>query len=160
MLTDHQEDLKLRNIDINNVHPLKVEDLRPRGQTALLDAMGNTLTYFINKKISEPGAFESCIIYVATDGFENASRKYNNEMIKNLISHAKKLKIEVLYLAANQDAILEASKFGLNAENAMNYSETAQNTQEAYRSAGYAAKRARSGASVAFLNMERTRSAK
>ena len=157
---DDREDLKLRSLNIDVVRPLKIGDLRPRGQTALLDAMGTTLSFFINKKISEPAAFESCIIYVATDGFENASRKYNNKMIKNLIEHGKKLGIEVLYLAANQDAILEASKFGLDATNAMDYSETTHNTQEAYRSAGYAAKRARSGAPVGFSQMERTKSAK
>lgn len=157
---DDREDLKLRSLNIDEVRPLKVEDLRPRGQTALLDAMGTTLSFFINKKISEPGSFESCIIYIATDGFENASKKYNNKMIKNLIEHGKKLGIELLYLAANQNAILEASKFGLDATNAMDYSETTQNIQEAYRSTCNAAKRARSGMSVGFSPVERNKSTK
>lgn len=155
---DHEENLKLRSIDIDNVRSLKVSDLRPRGQTALLDAMGNSISYFINKKMVDPVSFNSCIIYVATDGFENASRIYNHNKIKNLINEAKKYNIELLYLGANQDAILEASNFGLDSTNAMNYDETADNIEAAYRSAGRAAKRVRSGATVSFLPAERTAS--
>ena len=151
------EDLKLRSLDIENVYPLNKNDLRPRGQTALLDAMGNTIIYFINKKITMPDSFNNCIIYVATDGMENASKKYNNEEIKNLIIEAKKYNIELLYLGANQDAIFEAGKFGLNVNQAMNYSETSGTVQEAYRSVAKAAKRYRTRTEdLGFLQAERT----
>lgn len=155
---DHQEYIKIRSLDIENVRPLNVKDLMPRGQTALLDAMGSTISFFINKKMCDPNSYDSCIIYVATDGHENCSRKFNNENIKNLIEQAKKYSIEILYLGANQDAILEASKFGLNANQAMNYSENTENVESAYRSAARAAKRYRSGNSVGFLEEERTAS--
>ena len=155
---DHQEYIKIRSLDIENVRPLNVKDLMPRGQTALLDAMGSTISFFINKKMCDPNSYDSCIIYVATDGHENCSRKFNNENIKNVIEQAKKYSIEILYLGANQDAILEASKFGLNANQAMNYSENTENVESAYRSAARAAKRYRSGNSVGFLEAERTAS--
>ena len=155
---DHQEYLKINCLDIENIYPLKVSDLKPRGQTALLDAMGNTITFFINKKMTDPDSFNSCIIYVATDGFENASKKYNNDQIKNLIKEAKKYNIDLLYLGANQDAILEASKFGLDTSQAMNYSETQENVESAYRSAASAAKRQRSGVPIGFLRTERAAS--
>ena len=131
-------------------------DLRPRGKTALLDAMGKTITYFINKKLSDANCFESCIIYVSTDGVENASVLYNYDNIKNLIMNAKKHGIELLYLAANQDAILEASKFGLDSNNALNYSETPENTLAAYRSASALAKRRRLNEPCYFLPSERS----
>ena len=155
---DHQEYIKIRSLDIENVRPLNIKDLIPRGQTALLDAMGSTISFFINKKMCDPNSYDSCIIYVATDGHENCSRKFNNENIKNLIEQAKKYSIEILYLGANQDAILEASKFGLNANQAMNYSENTENVESAYRSAARAAKRYRSGNSAGFLEAERTAS--
>ena len=157
-LFDNEEYLKIRSKNIEDIYTLTKEDLKPRGQTALLDAMGTTLTFFINKKIVNPNSFDSCIIYVTTDGLENCSHKYNNDMIKNLIQHGSTIGIQVLYLGANQDSILEAKKFGLNHENAMNYSETAQNTQEAYRSIGNAAKRVRTGVSIGFSENERARS--
>ena len=61
----------------------------------------------------------------------------------------------MLYIGANQDAILEASKFGLDIEQAMNYSETSQNVESAYRSLASAAKRQRSGMPTGFLLAER-----
>ena len=152
---DTQENLKYNSVDIENVPTLNVKDLKPRGQTALLDAMGNSISYFIKRKKNDDNSFNSCLIYVATDGLENASKKYNNDNIKSLISDAKKFKIEMLYIGANQDAILEASKFGLDTEQAMNYSETSQNVESAYRSLASAAKRQRSGMPTGFLLSER-----
>ena len=155
---DHQEKVMINSLDIENVQPLKVSDLRPRGQTALLDAMGNTITHFINKKMCDKNSFESCIIYVATDGLENCSKKYTNDNIKNLIEQAKKYHIEILYLGANQDAIFEANKFGLDATQAINYSETTETVEAVYRSAARATKRHRSGQSLEFLQSERSAS--
>ena len=152
---DTQENLKYNSIDIENIPTLNVKDLKPRGQTALLDAMGNSISYFVERKKNNDNSFDSCLIYVATDGLENASKKYNNDSIKSLISDAKKSKIEMLYIGANQDAILEASKFGLDTEQAMNYSETSQNVESAYRSLASAAKRQRSGMPTGFLLAER-----
>jgi uncharacterized protein YegL len=152
---DDKEYIKIRSLDIENVRPLSVYDLVPRGQTALLDAIGSTISYFINKKMCNPSSFESCIIYVATDGLENCSKKFSNEDIKNLIKEAKKYSIEVLYLGANQDAIFESSKFGLDESQAMNYSENTENVKAAYRSAANAAKRHRNGNSIGFLLEER-----
>jgi len=155
---DHEEYIKIRSLDIENVIPFNVKDLIPRGQTALLDAMGSTISFFINKKMCNPSSYNSCIIYVATDGCENCSKKFTNENIKNLIEEAKKYSIEILYLGANQDAILEASKFGLDTNQAMNYSENTENVESAYRSAARAAKRYRSGDNPGFLQSERTSS--
>lgn len=155
---DHQEYIKLRSLDINNVRSLKIEDLIPRGQTALLDAIGSTISYFIIKKICEPNSYNSCIIYVATDGLENCSKKFTNNKIKNLIQEAKKYSIEILYIGANQDAILEASRFGLNEEQAMNYNEKTENVNSAFRSLASATKRNISGQSLRFSQQERNAS--
>jgi len=152
---DHESFLKIRSLDIDKIRPIPITELKPRGQTALLDAMGDTILFFINKKLLDPNAYESCIIYVATDGFENASRRYNNDSIKNLIQQAKTFKIEILYLGANQDAILESSKFGLDCSQAINYSERQETVEAVYRSVGSAAKRFRVGASVGFTPDER-----
>ena len=51
-LFDHEEYLLIRSMDIDKVRPIEKRQYVPRGQTALLDAIGNTLTYFINKKIT------------------------------------------------------------------------------------------------------------
>lgn len=152
---DNKEELKFRSANIDDIEPLHVTDLKPRGQTALYDAMGNTISFFMEKKLTNPESFTSCIIYVATDGFENASRIYNCETIRNLISNAKEYNIEILYLGANQDAILEAQKFGLDSSHALNYSENKQNVENAYRCLANVSTRYRSGESIEFTQAER-----
>ena len=152
---DNKEELKFRSVNIDDIEPLHVTDLKPRGQTALYDAMGNTISFFMEKKLTNPESFTSCIIYVATDGFENASRIYNCETIRNLISNAKEYNIEILYLGANQDAILEAQKFGLDSSHALNYSENKQNVENAYRCLANVSTRSRSGESIEFTQAER-----
>lgn len=155
---DHEEKLMINSLDIENITPLKISDLKPRGQTALLDAMGNTISYFINKKMCDPSSFDTCIIYVATDGIENCSKKYTKDNIKNLIEQAKQFSIQILYLGANQDAILEANQFGIDATQAINYSETSETIEAVYRSAARVAKRYRTSNEISFLESERQES--
>lgn len=158
-LFDHEEKLLIRSLNIDQVRPIESHQYIPRGQTALYDAIGNSLTYFMEKKLLNPNAYNKCLIYIVTDGLENCSKKYNSLTLKKLIENAKdKYGIEIIYLAANQDAILEASKIGINLEHALNYSESSENSMGAYRSAASVANRQRSGFNTAFTQEERSQS--
>jgi hypothetical protein len=76
-----------------------------------------------------------------------------------MISEADNLyNIKILYLGANQDAILEANKYGICLDQALNYSENSDNVQSAYRAAASAASRHASGQEIAFTLPERTAS--
>jgi uncharacterized protein YegL len=155
-LFDHEEFLLFRSIPLKDVRPLEERQFMPRGQTALLDAMGNTLQFFMEKKLGNPNAYDSCVIYVATDGYENASKFYSSKKIKDMISNAKaNYNIKVLYLGANQDAIMEANKFGIDSNHAINYSETPENVNAVYRSAAAVVRRARTGEDTSFTPAER-----
>lgn len=156
---DHEESMLYRSIDIKNVKELNKTDYIPRGQTALYDAIGNTLNYFILKKQNDPNLYNKCLIYIVTDGFENCSKKYNETSLKKIIKLAEEeYGIEIIYLAANQDAIFEASKIGILPTHALNYSETSINSQEAYHSAANVANRQRSGFNTSFTQKERNNS--
>lgn len=158
-LFDHEEYLLIRSMDIDKVRPIERRQYVPRGQTALLDAIGNTLTYFINKKIINENAYDNCLVYIVTDGHENSSKYYTHQQIKNLISNAEtNYNIKIVYLAANQDAILEANSLGIDESQALNYSETPENVESAYRSAASAAYRQRTGTNVGFTQAERSES--
>lgn len=136
-LFDHEQQLKWRRIPLEEITELSQAEFVPRGQTALLDALGHTLTYFMEMKLIEPTAYDTCLIYVATDGLENASRQYNRQRIKELIQSAETTYgIKVIYLGANQDAILEANNIGIAAEQAINYAENPESTQAVYRAVG------------------------
>ena len=158
-LFDHEEELLFRSINLKDVRPIERRQYIPRGSTALLDALGNTLHYFMTKKLLENNCFDSCVIYVVTDGLENSSKIYNPQKIKKMIAEAEKsYNIKIIYLGANQDAILEASKYGIGTESALNYSENSQNVQSAYRSVASAVKRVRTGEYNGFTNLERSAS--
>lgn len=157
-LFDDKEELLFRSIDLESVRPLTTKQFVPRGQTALLDAIGNTLTYFMQKKLFDNNSYTNCLIYITTDGYENCSKIYTHDKIKKMINEAEKYNINVIYLAANQDAIFEASRLGIDSGNALNYSENTQNVESAYRYAASVSRRVRSGLGSNFTNAERSAS--
>ena len=73
-LFDHEEKMVWRSKPLSEVTTFDSKDFVPRGQTALLDALGHTLNYFMEKRLMDPNAYTCCLVYVATDGYENASK--------------------------------------------------------------------------------------
>ena len=158
-LFDHEEKMLFRSLNINDVKPLELRQFVPRGQTALYDAIGSSLTYFMEKKLHNPNSYDKCLIYVTTDGCENCSKNFTAKTLKKLIASAQEsYNIELIYLGANQDAILEASKIGIISSHAINYSETSEECISAYRSAANVANRQKSNANTAFTQTERSQS--
>jgi uncharacterized protein YegL len=158
-LFDHEERLLIRSLNIEDVRPLELRQFVPRGQTALYDAIGSSLTYFMEKKLHDPNSYTKCLIYVATDGCENCSKKFNALTLKKLITSAQEsYNIEIMYLGANQDAILEASKIGIEEGHAINFSETKEECEAVYRSLGNVVNRQKSSAKTTFTPAERSQS--
>jgi uncharacterized protein YegL len=158
-LFDNEEILKWRSVDINEISEFPVNEFVPRGSTALLDAIGFTITFFMEKKLINPNAYDSCLICVATDGLENASIKYNKDTIKRLIKNGKETyNIDIVYLGANQDAILEAANIGITEERAINYNENSDSTTAVYRSVGRVVSDNRRNVAPEFSHTERAAS--
>lgn len=153
------EELKIRSINILSIRPLNPNDLKPSGTTALLDAIGNTISYFIEKKIRDENAYENCLIYVATDGLENSSKSFNSDRLKKIIKNGENnYNIKIMYLGANQDAILEASKIGIAADRSINYNESRQASENVYTAVARSAKRSLAGYETQFTQTERNES--
>lgn len=111
------------NADIKTATELSKKNYTPSGGTNLLDAIGYTIeqvnTFLSSKKKSDrPGV----IIVIMTDGHENQSTRYNNEMIKNMVAAAEKADWSFVFLGANIDAFAVGSTFGMNQFNSANYS--------------------------------------
>ncbi len=96
----------------------------PRGWTALLDAIGTSISD-IGKRLSDLPEEErpaKVAVVIMTDGMENKSKKYNRDQIANLIQQQRDVyKWEFQYLGANQDAIGEAAKYNIPAVNAVTF---------------------------------------
>jgi len=114
-------------VPIDNVKELSTNDYNPNGYTALYDAIGESVTT-LAKQIGETDA---ALVTIITDGYENSSRKYNAESIKQLISSFESRNWVFTYLGANQDSMLEAGRIGI--QNSMNWDCTEVGAREMWR---------------------------
>lgn len=123
---------------VKGVRPLSGREYEPEGCTALLDALGKTLTQVRENQRQLVPAFrpERTIVVVITDGMENASREYTLGRVRKLIAQCKEAGWEFLFLGANMDAVAEAAKVGLDANDAANYVSDARGSGLAYSTVG------------------------
>lgn len=108
-------------VPIQSVPPCTLE---PRGFTALLDAVGNTInrTGERLRGMNEQDRPGLVVFVIITDGQENASREFQKARIKEMIEHQQSVyKWQFTYLGANQDSFGEATGLGLPASSAANY---------------------------------------
>lgn len=105
-------------VPIEQVRPLSERDYVPGGCTALLDAVGGAIRYHerVQKNLPEPLRPERTLVCIATDGYENASKKYTYPQVKHMIDAARERGWEFLFLGANIDAAAEVGKLGIDAE--------------------------------------------
>lgn len=111
-------------INIENVKQMTDSDYVTRGCTALMDAIGSTITHIgnIHKYAREEDVPEHTLFIITTDGMENASRTYDSHQVKQMIERQKeKYGWEFLFLGANIDAVSTARNFGIDYRYAVNY---------------------------------------
>ena len=118
-LFDSNGVIKIRDsVKRKNYENLTVKEYAPAAMTPLYDAIGGTIHDI--KKSAKKGSRQALII--VTDGLENASLEYSLSDIKKMCEYAeKKDKWLIIYLGANQDALKEGEKFGVNSDNSMTY---------------------------------------
>lgn len=107
--------------DIKAVPPL---DLRPRGTTAMLDAIGRSVVSLGERLAALPEADRpgTVIFAVMTDGLENASKEYTYPAIKALITQQEtRYSWQFLYMGADQDAIEVGASIGIRPERSLTY---------------------------------------
>jgi hypothetical protein len=102
--------------------------LEPRGNTALLDAVGRAIVETGERlralpENERPGLV---VFVIVTDGQENSSREYTKARVKEMIEHQQNVyKWQFTYLGANQDAFAEAGGMGIRLAGAAHYSDKA-----------------------------------
>lgn len=110
---DHEYLVTYSKMPIGDVVPLTRDTYKPRGSTALLDAIGQT--------IKEWTGDTAPTVIILTDGYENASRKFTKAHVRDLIESKTKDGWQFVYLGANQDAFAEAGSMGIAPNCTMNY---------------------------------------
>jgi uncharacterized protein YegL len=124
ILFDH-EYLPIHNrAPIQDAGPLTLETYQPRGNTALLDAIGRTIDYIGCELAAtpKPERPSKVIIAILTDGEENSSRQFTMADINQRITHqTETYQWEFLFLGANQDAIATAARMGIDAHHSATF---------------------------------------
>ncbi len=93
--------------DLDNAPSLTKATYVPGGMTALLDAIGSAI-----KKV--PLKAKKVLVVILTDGFENSSREYTREAIKELIKERELEGWTFAYLGATQAGFGEAGNLGIS----------------------------------------------
>lgn len=140
--------------DVPKVH------LEPRGMTALLDAIGKTITATGEKlrALAEDERPEHVFFVVVTDGHENASKEFKKPAIKSMVeTQTNTYKWHFVFLGANMDAIAEGGVMGITLDSAMTYTAKGPQVRSAYASTARAmgAVRSRAASSITFSRSDR-----
>ena len=133
-------------------------DFRPRGGTALLDSIAQTIEQVEKNNTQRWADLDDVgnVIVILTDGEENSSTKYTKGEINDMIATKKAQGWKFVFLGANQDAIKNAVDMGIGRDAAMDF-DTA-NVGEVMRSASSALSRCVTGETqdIIFTDEERS----
>ena len=124
VLFDNNYELLHDRLDIRAVGPMTEKEYFVGGSTALLDAIGRTISKIgnVQKHTAEGYRADKVLFVIITDGEENASREYSAKKVKAQIERQKeKYGWEFIFLGANIDAVEAAGRFGINADRAQTY---------------------------------------
>ena len=124
VLFDNESVVIHDRLPLDRVPPLTEKEYFTCGCTALLDAVGGAIHHIgnVHKYARKEDVPEKTLFIITTDGYENASRRYDYEKVRHMIQHEKeKYGWEFLFLGANIDAAAEAKRFGIDADRAVTY---------------------------------------
>jgi hypothetical protein len=131
---------------------------RPRGSTALLDAVGRAINTVGDDLAKRPEAERpgKVIIVVITDGHENASKEFTKKQIADMIKlQRESYSWEFTFIGANMDAFAEAGGMGIPTSGALGYVSSAAGAKGMFRAVSASVLRGRGGQSMAYSVAER-----
>ncbi len=135
VLFDNSSEVLHDRVDIQAVKPMTERDYSVRGCTALLDAVGGAIHHIgnVHKYARGEDVPEHTLFVITTDGMENASRRYSEKRVRQMIERQKaKYGWEFLFLGANIDAVRTAQSFGISEDRAVNFHNDSRGTQLNY----------------------------
>jgi hypothetical protein len=128
-LFNHEHEVLCRAEPIDAVEPLDDETFRPKGMTALLDAVGATIDALEARIEQECEGREPdrVLVLILTDGKENASSEYSGDDVAAKIrEHGGRDDWEFLFWGANIDAEQVAARINIDAENVTQFASTGE----------------------------------
>lgn len=117
--------------ELPDVPRLTEANYRPRGMTALLDAVGKTITEF--ESATTLGDDDRVLVVVQTDGAENRSREYTSATVAALIKEREATgKWSFVFLGAGPDTWRQADAMGFARGSTVSLDASADATRGSY----------------------------
>lgn len=101
-----QVEVVFSKVPLSQIREITVEDYNPTGSTALYDAVGKRIETAIEGETN-------VLVYIFTDGQDNASREFSSNTLKTLIDIRQKQGWGFTYFGANMDANVAAQNIGV-----------------------------------------------
>ncbi len=157
---DTEYDLVADGVPVAELEPYR---LVPRGGTALLDAIGRTIAH-VKDQVEQLGSKagpDHVIVAVVTDGLENSSKEWSHLQVMDSVKARVAEGWDFTFLGANQDAIEEGGRIGVDAASSLTYDASEQGTRQAFVAMSSSMSRRRSGLSksMEYTEDERRRAA-
>ena len=130
---DDQVDIMHHAVPIHAIPKANAKTFKPRGTTALLDAIGKTIKKMEKKMKDMSEKPKKIMVMILTDGCENASKSFTH---KSIMDSIKRLEAtgnwQFVYVGANQDAIKVGESYGMQMQNCLSYDATPGYQRAAY----------------------------
>lgn len=123
VLFDHGYEVLYKRKNLYDVEDLTRNEYFVRGSTALLDAIGRTIIT-MDKEVDNKVLF-----VITTDGYENSSKEFSRQQIKNMINNHN---WEFIYLGEDIDSYKEASSIGIKRSHVSNYNKSCEGIEKMY----------------------------
>ncbi|GHU05390.1 hypothetical protein FACS1894147_11510 [Spirochaetia bacterium] len=135
VLFDDKYELLHDRVDVKKVKPITRKEYFARGTTALLDALGKTLRD-VGAKLHNTAEAErpgKVIVFIITDGEENASVEYTKEKVKEMVELQRTTYgWEFIFIGANIDSFSTAGSLGIDTGNAFTIDADGDSTARAH----------------------------
>ena len=136
-LFSDQCDVLYSHTPIRETEELTEQDYYIGGNTALFDAIGKVFHQTDSLLEGREGDYEEkVLVFIITDGMENASVQYGRQQIKKLIEEKQKKGGVILFFGTDMEMIKLAEDTGIRKENTTCYPDTAEGIRESFLMAG------------------------
>ena len=109
-----------KSTDIKNTKKLTEREYYVGGCTALYDAVGSTINYIDSIDT------DKVMFVIITDGYENASREFNNKKVKKMIKNHNNW--EFIFIGADIDSYAVGNSIGIKKDRIASYKKDRKST--------------------------------
>ena len=139
MFSDDSEVLHDR-LEISQVPVMTEKDYVTQSCTALLDAVGDAIKHIrnIHKYARPEDRPDKTMFIIMTDGYENASHRYDHKQLKRLVERQKEKGWEFIFIGADIDAFAVAESVGVGSKRAVHFSKAKDSYEDCFDAVGEA----------------------